>query len=161
MTQKWMLSCIVAVCVTLSFATAQNNIVASGGDATGSGGGVSYSVGQVFYIEQEGLDGKASQGLQQPYEFFTVGIEENNGIALKTLVYPNPTDSKVALRIEGNDLSNLTYQLFDLNGKLLFSEEINERETIIPMDRLPGATYLLKVINSNYELKSILIIKNL
>ena len=47
--------------------SAQQNTVASGGMATGSGGSVSYSIGQIDYITATGTGGTASQGVQQVY----------------------------------------------------------------------------------------------
>ncbi|WP_052172358.1 T9SS type A sorting domain-containing protein [Psychroserpens jangbogonensis] len=44
----------------------QESINASGSEATGSGGAVSYSVGQVFYSTQTGSNGTLSEGVQQP-----------------------------------------------------------------------------------------------
>jgi hypothetical protein len=41
----------------------------AGGEATGSGGSVSYSVGQVVYTTNTGINGSVAQGVQQPYEF--------------------------------------------------------------------------------------------
>ena len=47
---------------------AQQAINASGANATGSGGSVSYSVGQVLYTTNSGSNGSSAQGVQQPYE---------------------------------------------------------------------------------------------
>jgi hypothetical protein len=44
----------------------QETLSASGGDATGSGGTVSYTVGQVFYTSLTGSTGTVSEGVQQP-----------------------------------------------------------------------------------------------
>lgn len=44
---------------------AQQNIVASGGQATGAGGTVSYSIGQMDYISVTGAGGSITQGVQQ------------------------------------------------------------------------------------------------
>ena len=54
--------------------SAQENTVASGGKATGSGGTVSYSVGQVVYTTNAGTNGSLSQGVQQPYVVSTLSL---------------------------------------------------------------------------------------
>lgn len=46
---------------------AQQANVSSGGNATGSGGSVSYSVGQVFFSGNSGTGGSVSQGVQQSF----------------------------------------------------------------------------------------------
>ncbi|WP_159476557.1 T9SS type A sorting domain-containing protein [Dyadobacter sp. 3J3] len=47
---------------------AQQANVSSGGNATGSGGSVSYSLGQIFYTSVAVSNGKVSQGVQQPFD---------------------------------------------------------------------------------------------
>jgi hypothetical protein len=48
--------------------TAQNNTVSAGGDAEGSNGSISFTVGQVVYTSAEGSNGSINQGVQQPYD---------------------------------------------------------------------------------------------
>ena len=43
----------------------QKSVAASGGDASGTGGSSSYSIGQVFYSNHTGLNGSEAQGVQQ------------------------------------------------------------------------------------------------
>ena len=45
---------LVAILLSASFAQAQESANASGGDATGNGGTVAYSVGQVVYTTNTG-----------------------------------------------------------------------------------------------------------
>ena len=49
---------------------AQEAVAAAGGEATGSGGTVSYTIGQINYTTNTGAGGTITQGVQQPYEFF-------------------------------------------------------------------------------------------
>ncbi len=46
---------------------AQNSVVSGGGEATGSGGTMSFSIGQIDYIEAKGTGGTMSQGVQQQF----------------------------------------------------------------------------------------------
>jgi len=54
---------------------AQESVNASGGDASGSGGSSSYSVGQVFYSNYTGANGSEAQGAQQVDETGCIGTE--------------------------------------------------------------------------------------
>ena len=75
----------------------QEAIPASGGDASGVGGTLSYTVGQLVYTNNSGNNGSVAQGVQQPYEISTtVGIEITN-ISLDFIAYPNPTSSNIVL----------------------------------------------------------------
>lgn len=53
-------------------ALAQESAHAAGGDISGSGGSVAYSVGQVVYTAHAGVSGIEAQGVQQRYEIAKV-----------------------------------------------------------------------------------------
>jgi hypothetical protein len=61
-----------------SLVYAQESANSSGGKAIGVGGTVSYSVGQVFYTTNIGNSSSIAQGVQNAYEIYSVGNEENN-----------------------------------------------------------------------------------
>lgn len=83
---------------------AQETPIASGGDATGSGGTVSYAVGQIVYATDTATTGSVAKGVQQPFEISVVtGINEL-GITLGVSVYPNPTTTFLHLQIESEKL---------------------------------------------------------
>lgn len=139
---------------------AQEAKVTSGGNATGSGGTASYSIGQVAYKTQTGTNGIVTQGVQQPFEIVTLSGVEFTTISLEAIVYPNPTVSIVNLNIKNYPIDNMNYQLFDFRGRLLSDNKILNEETIIDLERYAAATYLLKVSSNNKELKTFKIIKN-
>ena len=139
----------------------QETIPASGGNASGSGGTVSYTVGQIVYGTFSGSNGTVLQGVQQPYEISVVtSIESAKDINLECNVYPNPTKGKVKLVVKTKNFENLRFLLFDLNGTLIQDKKVDTDETEILMDRLSPSTYLLKILSGNTELKTFKIIKN-
>lgn len=140
---------------------AQEAIPASGGDASGSGGSVSYSVGQLVYTNNQGTNGTITQGVQQSYEISVVsGLEEATSINLICSAYPNPTTDYLVLKVENYDIENLSYQLSDIDGKLLEILKPEGNETFIVMSNFVPAIYFLKVIQNNKELKTFKIVKN-
>lgn len=140
---------------------AQENINATGGNASGSGGSVSYSVGQVAYQTHIGTSGSVVEGVQQPFEITEVtGIEEAGGINLSVSTFPNPTTDFITLKVANYDNENLSYQLYDISGKLLENKKISGNETPISMENLVPAIYFLKVINNHQEIKTFKIVKN-
>jgi len=146
-------------CLTLTHA--QANLSTIGGEVSGSGGSVSYSIGQVVYTTITGTNGSVAQGVQQPYEISVLtGLEEAIGINLSLLAYPNPTTDYLTLEVKEFELSNLHFQLYDMNGKLLQSEIISANQTNIVVSNLAPASYFLKVIQGNKEVKTFKIIKN-
>ena len=164
--RKWLVkSFLVATLLTFAFslstATAQESVNATGGDASGSEGTVAYSLGQVFYTTSSGSSGTISQGVQQPFEISVVtGLEEAKGINLTVSAYPNPTTDYLTLEVKDFELSTLHFQLYDMSGKLLQSKKITGNQTSIVMSNLVPATYFVKVIQGNKEVKTFKIIKN-
>jgi len=154
---------LIAICM-FGFGTAiqaQNAIPASGGNASGSGGTVSYTIGQVVYTTNTGTNGSAAQGVQQPYEISVVtGIEKAKDISLEIVVYPNPATDYVKLKVENYETENLSYQLYNINGTLLENKKIEGNETSIVMRNLIQGTYFLKVTDKQKEIKTFKIIKN-
>jgi hypothetical protein len=121
---------------------------------------VSYSVGQIVYTTATGVNGTSNHGVQQPYEIFTVGIDQNPGISLQLTVYPNPTPSQVTLNTGNLDPEGIVYQLFDMKGKSMDSQPVRDRLTLIPLEEQPVGMYILKVMQGNFLLKTFKIIKN-
>ena len=98
---------------------------AGGGNGSGAGGSVSYSIGQVICASTSGIGGLITQGVQQSYEIFIEsGIEAAKLISLECTVFPNPVSEYIDLKVEGYKVENLNFQLYDLNGKLLQNKKV-------------------------------------
>lgn len=155
------LSAVLLLGLGLTSAQAQENVPATGGNASGSGGSVSFSIGQVVYTANTGTSGSVLQGIQQPYEILVVtAIEEATRINLSVSAYPNPTTDNLQLKVENENLKDLSYQLYDMQGKLLQSEKLTGNETQINMNGYVPSTYFVRVINRNQSIKEFKIIKN-
>ena len=152
---------LVVSCLYLIIVHGQSTIPASGGNATGSGGSVSYTVGQITCNTFSGINGSIAQGVQQPYEISVVtAVENTEGITLEYKVYPNPNRGSVTLAIRQFDYESMRYRLIDLNGVTIQDKRIVNEVTEISMESLPSAIYFLKLINNNQEVKVFKIIKN-
>lgn len=137
---------------------AQEATVTSGADATGTGGTVSYSIGQVAYVTDTSSEGTVTQGVQQPYEIYAITGIENEKISLDFSVYPNPTTDILYLKVEDNE--DVFYQLFDLKGRMVDSEKALMKDTRISMKEFEASTYFLKVMKGEQLVKTFKIIKN-
>ena len=139
---------------------AQHTINSTSNDLAGIQGSVSYSVGQIVFLTKTGTAGNVSEGIQQPYEIlFMTGIDEEKGIELECVLYPNPASAYVRLKIVKQETRNLRFDLYNAEGLLLKSMKIEKEETTIPMDELVQATYFLTVIENHKILKTFRIIK--
>lgn len=136
----------------LSTAIAQESANATGGNALGSGGSVSYSVGQVAYQTHTGTSGSVAEGLQQPYEISVVtSSEEITLIGIDIQAYPNPATDFLILSVESKvnqHVESLAYELIDMNGRVLEKKNISASHTNIQMGHLAPATYFLKVYHA-------------
>ncbi|MBN2214040.1 MAG: T9SS type A sorting domain-containing protein [Bacteroidales bacterium] len=155
------LSSVLLLGLGMTGLQAQEAIPAAGGDASGSGGSAGYSVGQIVYTTHPGTNGSVAQGVQQPYEISVIsGVEEAGGLTLTILVHPNPVYDLLMLKADNYDQENLSYHLFDINGKLLENKMITANETTIAMSGFLPATYFLKITRGCKEVKTFEIIKH-
>lgn len=139
---------------------AQISVNTAGGDVSSSAGSVSYSLGQVVYSSIIGNGVSAEQGIQQPYEILLLtSFEENKGVNLFVMAYPNPTADYLTLHVDESQIANLAYWLCDMDGKILRKENITVNQTNIMMDNLVPSIYFLKVMQNNKEMKIVKIIK--
>lgn len=138
----------------------QKATVAGGGDASGSGGSVSYSIGQVDYISVSGTGGSVLQGNQQPFEISLITGFDVKTITLDFVVYPNPTADNLTLKVSGNEYHNLHYALLSIDGRLIQKLDVTNEITNISLGELAKGAYIVIVSNENKTIKSYNIIKN-
>jgi hypothetical protein len=139
---------------------AQESITSCGGDASGSGGYVAYSIGQVIYTNNNSANGSVAQGVQHAYEIYSVGINETE-LNIYVNIFPNPTLDNLTLQINDFNNEKLSFELFDTQGKLLMKEQILAKKTQLNTNNLPRASYFVNIINQeNQKVHSFKIIKN-
>jgi hypothetical protein len=154
------LALLAAGLLCVGFAQAQQSVNSSGGNATGSGGTVSYSIGQVVYSFNAGNVGSVAQGVQHSFEILPVGIKEKS-LNISLTIFPNPTTENLILQANNYSNEKLLYQLLDIQGKQLSTGQIIAQQTQINTASLSNATYFINVINQeNQKLQSFKIIKN-
>lgn len=148
---------LLTLCISLSTAMGQSSVNAAGGNASGSGGSVSYSVGQVVYQYYTGTNGAVAEGVQQLYDLAALSLNirvfieglylggstmtpvfYNNGLSLN----PNECDS---ITIELRDPLSPSSILFTQNAMLLTNGYTN-----VPLPSpLLGNSYFIVVKHRN------------
>ncbi len=144
---------------SLKAQTSHQVLSASGGDATGSGGSVAYSVGQIVYTTSTGTTGSVAQGVEQAYEIYSVGIKETT-LNISLSVFPNPTSDFLTLKVEDYNNEALSYNLIDEQGKLILSAQITNQETQVAMSTLARGSYFINIVQANKKIQTFKIIKN-
>lgn len=138
---------------------AQSGIVPAGGDAIGSSGSLSYSVGQVDYLVTDASAGKSNQGLQVPWEITVESGVENISIELVAKVHPNPVSDVLQLSIGDLLSEDMKYWIYDIQGKLIMESSLYEEKTGIDFSHLAASTYILHITSGQKIVKSFRIVK--
>lgn len=159
--KKLKLGAMLLFVIGLTGLQAQETFSATGGIASGSGGSSSYTVGQIVYTTATGTNGNSlAPGVEQPFEISVVPENvEAKGINLTVSAFPNPTTNFLTLKVENYEKEKMSYQLFDIQGKLLENKKITDYQTSIVMSNLVTATYFIKVLEESEEVKTFKIIK--
>ncbi len=132
-----------------------------GSQASSSSGSISYSIGQVFFTTVENNAITVAQGIQQP-------LNEDGSITLQLpqaeskiqiTAYPNPTIDHLIIQLGDLNGKNYTFKLFNMNGKVLKENELDQRTNRINSSALASATYLLQIYKDEKPVKSLKIIK--
>lgn len=162
-TMKYFIFSLIVIIVSSYEASAQNvhqSISAAGGNASGSAGEISYSVGQVFYLVKESNNITVSEGVQQPYEISVITSYSDDAIGLDYKVFPNPANDAITLRVPEKYCGKSVYKLYDAAGKVLSNATVNKQEVIIETGQLSKGIYFLNISDEKKQLKNFKIIKN-
>ncbi|WP_170141388.1 T9SS type A sorting domain-containing protein [Flavobacterium aquicola] len=137
-------------------------IITSGSNAIGSSGTVTYSIGQIFYTYIGESVYNVAQGIQHQEIKETLGTPEIIEPKTEIVIFPNPTADFVNVNmkgIEADDNQKRTYQLYDIQGRLLKQNTINQTETQISLNGLSPSIYMLRVNINNKVSKTFKILK--
>lgn len=139
--------------------SAQNSITSIGGNAIGSGGTASFTVGQTAWNIFSGSSGSILQGVQQPYEISVISGIEDYDINLTFSVYPNPTRDMITLKVDESDNTGLKYQLISFTGIVILEKMVEVNETEINLTSFSPSTYFLRVIKDQLLVRLFKIVK--
>lgn len=139
---------------------AQEAVIPAGGDGTGSGGSIAYSIAQILYTGSYDVSGEVLQGVQQPYEIY-LGSNRNHfediGISLST--YPNPVRGILILKVEAQLMKEVSFKLYNSEGQVSLTGKLLNTETRIDMSQLTPGVYFLQVNILKETAKTFKIIK--
>lgn len=149
---------LTAFCwIGLAKLSAQSAITVSGGDATGSGGNSSYSIGQIDYTSK-GSPVQITEGVQQPYEIVSLSISEEIS-QTDILLYPNPVKDVLYVDFQDKQHQSAAYQVFDLQGRLVKEGIFGQSKSEITFRDYPRSTYIIRITQNGKFLQSFKIIK--
>jgi len=139
------------------FQTAAQEVISSGGDYYNNGTvSLSWTLGEP--VTETITDGTniLTQGFQQSKlsatEIFNIN-SDNFNISL----FPNPTQNFINLKT--SDFENLSYNISDINGKLLKEGKLISESTEISVKKLPAAVYFFTIFDNKQIIKIFQVVK--
>lgn len=132
---------LMSLCSTTVYS--QENTVVSGGECSGSGGSVSYSIGQIDHTVRFNDEFVLTEGVQQPYARTRVFVQEVPYLS-DIAVFPNPSSGRFSLDVGKHE--GLAFMLHDGSGKLLKLGQIDKVRTTFEVEYLPQGVYSLSII---------------
>jgi hypothetical protein len=136
----------------------QQATTTSGGNASGPGGTLSYTAGEVAASFISGSNGQIAAGVQQPYLIQSVGIRPLPNL-FSTEVYPNPTTSDLTLTVADFQSSRLSCKVIDALGQTVFARELEGPRTLLQTGHLPASVYFVQVLEGDRIVRSFRIVK--
>lgn len=155
---KYPTTCSIAIYLLIhSISLGQANTTSTGGDATGAGGNIAYSVGQIDYIQTSGSGGTANLGVQQTYSISETNNLNELGELVTVTIGPNPTNDFIIISAKSESI--LSYYITDLNGKLILDQKLFSETEMIQMTQWSQGIYILHITSNQTLIKQIKLIK--
>ena len=145
---------LFSLLTTLSV-SAQEVVATQGDSYSNASGNIDFTIGEV--IINTGTDGSndLTQGFHQTNWNF-VGLEDH-APSYEATIYPNPTSE--VLNIKTSTFENVTYTLYDAQGKLVLQDILSAEQTPIQVSQLAPGSYSLTLNNQTQNLKTFKLIK--
>ena len=127
----------------------QEVIATQGNSTSNSVATLDYTIGEVVILT--GTDGKndVTQGFHQPV--FEITNIETIEISFEVSIYPNPAVELLNIQFEEVDKGS-RFELYDANGKLLITREINDHNMSLPFNEYETGLYFISFISSDNQL---------
>lgn len=161
MNTKLIYSCIrvFAFLVLLSnFSYAQQVLSSSGGTGQNSSGSISYTLGELVIDTKVKGATTITQGFHQN-QIIVTAISEPSVSGFSMVVFPNPTNDFVTLKIEKGEIQNLGFILFEAQGRFLLKEQVTGSEQTVSFEQLNPGAYFIKILKNGMELQTFKIVK--
>ena len=136
--------------------SAQEVVSTQGDSYSNASGSIDFTIGEV--VINTGTDGTndLTQGFHQTNWNF-LGVEDF-APSYEAIIFPNPTED--VLNIRASTFENVTYTLYDAQGKLVMQDVLSAEQTPIQVSQLAPGNYSLTLNNQTQNLKTFKLIKH-
>ena len=140
-----------------SISVSAQEVIATQGDSySNASANIDFTIGEVVINTASDGTNDITQGFHQTnWNFLGVDDHEQN---FEATVYPNPTED--VLNIRSSAFQNVTYTLYDANGKLVLQDVLSAELTPIQVNQLAPGGYSLTLNNKAQILKTFKLIKH-
>jgi hypothetical protein len=149
-------STIMLFSLFASISVSAQEVVSTQGDSySNASANIDFTIGEV--IIDTGTDGTndITQGFHQTNWNF-VGLEDF-APDYEATIFPNPTSE--VLNIRTSTFENVTYTLYDAQGKLVMQDILSAEQTPIQVSQLAPGSYSLTLNNQIQNLKTFKLVK--
>ncbi len=136
--------------------SAQEVVATQGESYSNASANIDFTLGEV--IIATGTDGTndITQGFHQTNWNF-VGVEDH-APNYEATIFPNPTSD--LLNIKTSTFENVTYSLYDAQGKLVMQDKLSVEQTPVQVSQLAPGIYSLTLNNETQNLKTFKLVKS-
>jgi len=83
------------------------------------------------------------------------GVSSNDQFEFDNFrLYPNPSSDVVNIHFDLSTMTNIVFELYDLNGRLVYKDVLNNSNNVaysLPMNQFSSGMYLLKINDGNHS----------
>ena len=142
--------------LTLSLNSLGQEVISTQGDSyTNASGSIDFTIGEVVINTVTDGTNDITQGFHQTNWNF-LGVEDF-APNYEAIIFPNPTED--VLNIRASAFENVTYTLYDAQGKLVMQDILSAEQTPIQVSQLAPGAYSLTLNNQTQNLKTFKLVK--
>ena len=146
---------LFSVFTTISL-SAQEVVSSQGQTYSNANGSIDFTVGEVIINTGSNGTNDLTQGFHQTNWNF-LGVEDF-APDYQATIFPNPTQD--VLNIKTSVFENVTYTLYDAQGKLVLQNILSAEQTPIQVSQLAPGAYSLTLNNETQNLKTFKLVKS-
>ncbi len=135
--------------------SAQEVISTQGDSYANANGSIDFTIGETIINTETDGTTTLTQGFHQSNWNF-VGLDDHSP-ELEASVFPNPMDKDLTIRV--SQFENLSYSLYDGQGKLVSTDFLSGESTIIEVKDLAPGSYSITLQNKTEAMKTFKLIK--
>jgi len=150
---------LLAFFFALSTVSAQQVVASGGNHHEACEISISWTLGETVIETFTTEENTLTQGFHQP-QLTVVAVDEIVKLGYMITAFPNPVQNYVTLSVEAENYENLTFRLYDFNGRLIEQNPIQGNLTNVSFEALNPAVYFITILEENKKITTLKIIKN-